>query len=622
MLRDFYRRMMRLGLTAGALLAGLVLGPALSLPLIGSLLVGGVGAWVARRSLNTYFDAKDAAEADGLSRSEARTVGRQAALRRGGWKQEGLPLDMTCDFVDGRRALFGAAGIDGLIRGERGLLSGEKYSFDVPDIRSAERLQSFLSRSDVSGSVTRSEDGRFEVSSSSLEDINTLAKEAFPKVRVEVEREVVRGCQYIVDGAASYEEAVERFRSDPSTGRYLGSYYSIKESLDGEVLPLRMDGTKVDAAVFPDGMKAGSYIVSEEEVTKVTGQMAVPANIAKEDYGEFANMHFSSRSPGVSVESFERLEDGTPEGVGRYFVKDVDGHPVALRDPGDPKILAEDGLKGYVLMPSEEQVTEFVNRGTLPEGTFVSVSAEPPRFDGEHGALVELDLQDKRVLAAVACGYGELPASVQAAMDRYGVDPDTLSYSCLVDKVRREGSAGLFLVSGLDEETVAESRFNGLRFSELEERLTSEDRLPLSYAKALEWSREAAEINYVNLEIDIGKMEMRISSSVGDGSTMKVERYPITDKDIESLSKRGAISKAESKELLMQLHPDYFRTFSDGKGQSVLEDPLGAFFRGEKPALKKDAKPVKGQEAAQKQERKRTLENKPPRTARKPKMGI
>lgn len=620
MLRDFYRRMMRLGLTAGALLVGLVLGPALSLPLIGSLLVGGVGAWVARRSLNTYFEAKDAAEADGLSRGEARTVGRQAALRRGGWKQEGLPLDMTCDFVDGRRALFGAAGIDGLIRGERGLLAGEKYSFDVPDIQSAERLQSFLSRSDVSGSVTRREDGRFEVSSSSLEDINTLAKEAFPKTKVAVEREVVEGRQYMVYGAASYEDALKKYQADPDSASYLGYYTSVRDTVDGVPQEARTDGSRVNKANYARGMRLGAYVIDVEDVTTLSGVVEVPANVGKESVAAYASGLLGIKTPGVSVASSERYAEGTPEGVSRYFIKDVARNRVDLRDPSDSAVLAEDRLKAYVIMRSEDQVKEFVGRGTLPKGTFVSISADAPSV-GEKDVVVELNLQDERVRRAVRYDAG-LTAGVQAVLDGYGVDPETVSYSCLVDKVRGGGSVGLFLDGELGEEVIADSRFNGLRFGELEDRLTDERFAELGYERAMQWSREAAEIKAVSIEIDVKNRVMRISSRVGEGRSVKVERFPMTEEQLDALSRRGAITRLESKELLMQLHPDYFKTFSDGMGQSLFDDPLGAFYRGEKPALKKDAKPVKGQEAAQKQERKRTLENKSPRAARKPKIGI
>ena len=139
----------------------------------------------------------------------------------------------------------------------------------------------------------------------------------------------------------------------------------------------------------------------------------------------------------------------------------------------------------------------------------------------------------------------------------------------------------------------------------------------------MQWSREAAEINAVSIEIDVKNREMRISSSVGEGRSVKVERFPMTEEQLDALSRRGAITRLESKELLMQLHPDYFKTFSDGKGQSLFDDPLGAFYRGEKPTVKKEQAVTR--QAAQTKTvavKRQQTEKAAPKPRRKTKLGL
>ena len=627
MFKNLLRTTFRIGVRAAVIVAAFAVGPFFALPALGSLVAGLVGARYVGKKVDGYMKASKEERAQqrealrGQAKSVASKVGRQTAFALGGWKVDGLPLDMTCDVVNRNEAVFGAAGIDGLIRASRSLLGKEEYSFDVPDLESATRLQSFIERTDVNGKVSRNGDGTFSVTTSTAVEANMLAKEAFPKTKVAVEREVVEGRQYIVYGAASYEDAMKKYQADPDSASYLGYYSSVRDTVDGVPQEASTDGRRIDKSNYADGMRVGAYVINVEDVKTLSGVVEVPANVGKESLAVYASGLLGTKTPGVSVASSERYAEGTPEGVSRYFVKDVDGHRVDLRDPSDGAVLAEDGLKAYVIMRSEDQVKEFVGRGTLPEGTFVSISADAPAV-GEKDVVVELDLQDERVLRALRYDAG-LPASVQVALDGYGVDPDTVSYSCLVDKVRRDGSVGLFLDGELGEEVVADSRFNGLRFGELEDRLTDERFVELGYERAMQWSREAAEINTVSIEIDVKNREMRISSSVGEGRSVKVERFPMTEEQLDALSRRGAITRLESKELLMQLHPDYFKTFSDGKGQSLFDDPLGAFYRGEKPTVKKEQAVTR--QAAQTKTaavKRQQTEKAAPKPRRKTKMGL
>ena len=626
MFRNLLRTLVRYGARAGIFLLAISAGPVFALPMLGSVALGGLGAWYVGKKVDEFVGDGSESPKEARARrreqllSASQRIGREAAFLRGNWKIDGLPLDMTCDRVSGREAVFGAAGIPGLIRASRSLLGKEEYSFDVPDLETASRLRSFMERSGIEGNVSRSEGEGFTVTAFSLNDVNILAKEAFPRKKVNIEREVVEGRQYLVTGVRSYEEAVQKYQSDPLSAEYVSYYSSVRDTVDGVLQPPLANGTKVDKSMYPDGLPAGSYIVSEEQVSRLSGQLDIPADVDRKNYGTYVSKYFESGTSGVSSEQSERLENGTPEGLSRYFVKDVDGHHVEVRNPNDKSVLFDDALKAYVVLYSEEQVTEFINRGTLPEGTFVSVSAEAPKTK-DSAVVLELDLQDERVLNAVHF-EPELPASVQVALDGCGVEQDIVSYSCLVDKVRSEGSVGLFLGSEIGEDVIADSRFNGLRFSELEDHLTSDKSLELGYERAMQWSREAAEINSVKIEFDVKNMEMKVMSSVGASSSVKVERYPLSEQQLESLSVRGAVSRQEAKDLLMQLHPDYFKTYSDGNGGSLLEDPLGSFFRGEKPKVKKGVSSTHKATPAKKAEVRQQAKPASSRPRRKTKLGV
>lgn len=572
-------------------------------PLFLGLAVGIVGSRLGARFVDSRFEDKAAGPERSRTASSAKRMGRESVLKFHGWNVEGLPLDMTFTSVSSRQAQLGAAGIDGLITAKKPIF-GKDASFSFPVDRSevATKLQGYIESSGIDAKVKRDGVGGFIVSSGSLEAMNTLAKMAYPQRNVAVERELVHVQQYVVEGAKSFEEAKAMLEADRSAGRLLSSYVSMQDTVNGRKGEPVLNGTPVNGELLNGEIHLGAYVVNLEEVSVIKGSMEVPADIEPKDYVSYAEVHFDSGRPDTSVDVSERLTDGTPEGLERYFIYETNGHHVQLRNPESIDTMLEDGLKAYVVFGSAEAFGAALNGGKLAEGTFVSISSAKPDVGADRFVL-ELDLADHRVRDLIS-RYSDLPASVQVELDRLGVDAGIVDYSLIVDRVRRDGSVGASLSGELPGDVLCDGRVNGTMVSMLQERLTDGSLYDLDVEKAIEWTKDASQIKFVNIEVDVVRSELRITSIVGEEGFRKTERLPLSENDIESLSRRGSLSKAQMKDLLIQLHPDYFKTYSTASGESIFKEPMAAFISGTKPVLSADGK---------KQEKTRTKTLKPVR---------
>ena len=578
----FWQKLLRFVVKGAAYALGIGL-LAVGGPLILGAVVGFGGSYVLGRAYDRAIEGSAGRER-GVGGVRSRGMGRESFLKLRGWNFNGLPLDMTLDSVDGRTARLGAAGIDSLITAKKSLLGTDaEFSFPLPGRESAMRVNELIEKNAIDARIVRGKDDSLSVVCSSLATANSLAKTAYPKHKAEVTREVNHVLQYVVSGAKDFAEAKAMLEADPECGRLVGSYVSTRDSVNGFRGGEQVSGGPVDGPALGGELPVGSYVVNVCEKSLMKGTLQMPATVVGSDMAAYSADHFDSSVPGATVSGSVDYSDGTPEGLGRYFVHEVSGHHVELRDPALPGVAAEDGLKAYVVFPDSDSLAGIMNAGTLAEGTFVSISKSAPVV-GAGKYLLELDMADPRVRDAVSKQVA-LPASVQVSLDLLGVEPGTIEYSRIVDRVRREGSVGLSLAKGLGEDVLFDARIMGVPFGELSERLCDERMVDLDVDKALQWAKDASEINYVNVEVDVARAELRISSSVGSGATVKTERLPLTDDDIASLSRRGTISRTEMKDLLIQLHPDYFKTYSSPDGRSVFADPMRSFLRGEKPSL-------------------------------------
>ena len=580
-------------------------------PLFLGLAVGVVGSRLGARFVDSRLEDKVSGSERPRTASSAKRMGRESVLKFHGWNVDGLPLDMTFSSVNSRQAQLGAAGIDGLITAKKPFFGTEAmFSFPVERGEVAAKLQGYIESSGVEAKVARDGAGGFIVSSGSLEVVNALAKMAYPQRSVAVARELVHVQQYMVEGAKSFEEARAMLEADRSAGRLINSYVSMQDTVNcmqGEPI---LNGSPVNAEFLNKEIHLGAYVVNIEEVTDMKGSMEVPADVEPKDFVSYAEVHFDSGRPDTVTDVSERFVNGTPEGLERYFIYETNGHHVQLRNPESIDTMLEDGLKAYVVFGSAEALGVALDEGRLAEGTFVSISSSRPDV-GVGRYVMELDLADHRVRDLISRN-SDLPASVQVELERLGVDAASVDYSLIVDRVRRDGSVGASLSGELSEDILCDGRVNGTMVSMLQERLTDERLYDLDVEKAIQWTKDASQIKFVNVEVDVVRSELRITSIVGNDGFRKTERLPLSDNDIDSLSRRGSLSKAQMKDLLIQLHPDYFKTYSTVSGESIFKEPVAAFISGTKPVLTADGR---------KQEKARTKALKPVRQ-KGPKLSV
>lgn len=616
--RNVLKNLIKWGLFGAALVLSFVGAPVVL------ALAAGTTALFSGRIADRFMSNSPDESGNGPKQPKAKArsrAGRESLLRWHGWNFQGLPLDMTLGFVNGRQAHFGAAGIDNLILAKKSFFgSSAEFSFSLKDSDAALHMRDYIEEKGIEAKVHRNADGGFCVKASDVEVINALAKEAYPKRNVMIERKMEHVKQFLVKGAGSFEEAKAMLESDPDCGEYLNSYYSFSNIVDGRKGVLNVNGRSFTAEDYGGSLPVGSFIVDMSEKTTIRGSMDIPGDMKEKNLDGFVSQHFDSSLPGVEQNTEVLYRDGTPEEVPRYFVYEANGHHVELRNPEDIDVLQADHLKAYVVLSSAEALQEILESGSIPVGSFVSVSVGKPDI-GAGKYLLELDMSDVRVrdsLSKLSC----LPASVQVDLDKAGIDPSVVQYSLIADRVMREGSIGLQFGSDVPEDVFSTGRINGLDVSELSDRLSNGRLYDLGVDKALEWAEDASRINYINLEVDAVKAEMRITSSVGSPGTTKVERLPLTEDDIASLSKRGAISRTEMKDLLIQLHPDYFKTYSKDGGKSIFTDPISSFLHGEKPKLIEKKSTVKSEMKVKKTEKKAVVNQKrTPHAGKGPKVG-
>ncbi len=526
------------------------------------------------------------------SQGESRGIG---SFLKSDWNRSSLPLDVSKDYDNGRSAIFTMAGIPGLVAASHGLLSRPEYSFELRDVATASSLEEHIRSNGIGAGMYRNDDGSFTVSAGDIATINGLAKRAFPPREVEVGRTVTRGRQYLVSGASSYEDAVEKLKSGHYRGRLVNDYTVSEDFIDGVSLPRRTQRSRLTASSLDENaVSAGDYLVTVEQVMQSSGKMSVPdvgGNVIDQDYFD---AHFRSNGPNMRQENSLIYSDGVAEGyvngkarAASRFIELEAGHKLAVIDPADRDAVAREDLKMYVIADSMDALKGLSSGHGIPSGTDVIVARKAPDVpDGSF--VIGLPLADGVLPSSVSL-KGSLPEDVYDYAEDVGVSREVLDFSRLVERATAPGSIGTeaVLKEPVSPDTMSAATVFGVPVVQFIERTENRDALmpELTRAEAERWAREAAEIKFVNFEIDKEKQVLRITSVIGDNG-VKTQEKPLSDeqiKSLESLGGVGSLSRTHMKDLLMQFHPDYFKTYSDSGGRSVLQDPMEAFIRGERP---------------------------------------
>lgn len=603
------------GLVRFAVIAAVILMPVLFFPVLaGAAAVYAYNAVRSRRAMEAS-QSQDESQGEGrTSRREQRREARreQARVReiqraqaveydpKKGWNVDALPFDMNASFMRGRKgvAYFDCAGIDGLVKG---VPDGRDvdYLFRVEDPAKARMLQEKAKMYNGAAKVERSGDAFF-VHASNAKAINDLAKEAFPPSRHEVTREVTQLRQYYVEGAKDYEDAKRIFEATRDRRVPDRTVHSQVDTVDGVQASRQSNGEPLDPASLPLGM----YVISETEVSTFKGKVSIPGNVEGDASVAAAIEAFepSNENRVASPDSGKvKISDGTPEKVGRY-VLDEYGRGVDVVRTDDP--LYRD-LHAYVVCQDVDELAAIVNGGELPKGALVVVDRRAPDLrDGQF--YIELEQGDD-VRSRLGI-QGEASPAFAAKCESLGVGAEQLEASLVMDEVSRNGYANARLK---DSVSLERAKVNGLPVNELAERLTN-DRLPkLDREAAGIWIKDASKIQAISVTVDPKRAEMRITSVVDN--CQKVETRKMTDKEVTEFSRRPGVTKSEMKDLLMQVHPDFFKSYSVG-GRSLYEDPVRDFIAGRKPAAVPELK-------AQMQEAKKR-QHKPVRKPSGPKRGV
>lgn len=545
-------------------------------------IVAGVGVYRLGNAIGKWQADKAAGRLD----SRPERAGLFGGVKRHYWRNN-IPVGMNINPRNDRNDVrtFEVNGMKDLITGKVSFWNGKvDYSFPAPvDNPAVGKLAAEFKSNGSHVSFDESSNGYETIHTDSPEAALALAKAAYPVKEADVKREVREVDQYIVNGA-TYEEALAKFKADRENGivhPIVSNYLSVSYSVDGKALEPVISGR-----IFGEGdkLRPGEWIINDERLTMSNGKVEMPVGVRQEDLPGIVVNSFSSASSGVSEVKSRSFEDGTGRVTARYLTDESLGRGNRIDFDLEHFAVSRKGndLKAYIVIPSMDVLQTLAGEGKLAKGSYIVVGTESP--DISQGKMaVELDFSNPVVRETVRL-QNPLDSETLSRGLQAGFSEADIEYSRLIERARSDG----YVTAGLTRDfDLSDTKVNGVPMNEFIDRLNNPHLLALEQSRQALWLQEAAKIQAVNVEVDAMKMEMRITSVVDGGS--KVEKYKLSEKEIQDFAKRGAIPKEEMKDFLMQIHPDYFRTYSDGNGNSIFADPVKDFLIGKKPTLAADA---------------------------------
>lgn len=492
--------------------------------------------------------------------------------KKEGWKAEALPVDMTlnCPGKNMQSALLDVDGMKGIVRADYSD-EGTRFSLLLKDDSRVKAAQQVIRDHRLSGSVFRSDSGECYFISDSPEAAAAVARAAYPSSSVDYKREVTHNRQYIVEGCASYEEALEKFKLEPDKYPVRNSSVSVKETV-GSFSRESQSGQLLDKASIVS-LPTGAYVITESTVSEDSATVRVPGDLSSvEDIRRYAVEQVSSLNAERTSSLKSSYSNGTPEGV-------TPGNDVELSPVSGPAVesLLKGGVKAYVVVDTATEAARLSEQGLFPRGANISIGTELPEIEGKY--VVSVDISS----------VGDM-LKLRGADDLSSAHSDA-EYLGMKDDIVRNGYASVRLGDSL---SLGDARINGtLAASEVASRVRNSSLDVLDDRELSLWMKDAAQIESVQIKIDSRSGEMRVTSRVGGQE--RVETRPLSTDEIRSLEKRGTISSAEMKDFLMQSHPSYFETYravrssSSVQPKSVYKDPVSDFIAGRKPERAKTA---------------------------------
>lgn len=544
-----------------------------------------------RRAQNPYFDG-----------------------RHGSWNLGSVPPAMRPAVGPGASDVqkFSVDGMkDVIVARARGFSGGKKepevdFAFTVKDSRVAERLHSAVNGKEFAekygpgagsfryDSASDTFEFMFRDPSAAVE----MVRMAYPRGTVEIEmnRDVTR--QYVVRGCASFEEAARRV-GEAGASLLPSNVYSVTGVTVGGVTDVTREGSRLS----PDSVEAGTYVVDVTENSRCGGKMLHAgevdgAAVARARFrlaAEAAGCPVVDAEPGTEIAAKPGAEpvvsDGLAGGAAARHIE-VDGMRIPVLDAGQAAgLLGSPGCA--VRVHGVDGLRNLSGRGGILPGDTVDLSLASDGGPATYNVTVGStpDLLKKLTPSSLAD---------EEARARYAgiLTEEEISSSLVAGRLRSEGRSVARSESAVN---LSEMYVDGVPAEEVRDRL-SNGRLPAlsDDARMKAWLEDAAHIKSVTCSVDAGERMMTVTVQVDNVVT--TENTKLTDDDLRSLSKRGKIDSAELKDMIMQEHPDFFRTYSDGKGNPVVKDPVKSFLSGRKPEYVM-ASAKRGEEEARKAER-------------------
>lgn len=535
-----------------------------------------------------------------------------------GWNLLAFPADMkgNVNRSNDKEMFFNVAGAEDFVKGSVKRDGSVEYAFVTRNIDEARRAKEKLGM--FNGTVKMQDLGdAWLFTSDKAAAINSFAKEVYPQRKVNVERLDTEVKQYTVHDCKTYEEAVEKLRKNPDLFHPVHSYHELSNTIDGVTVKSNV-GYPLDEK-FMSSMPLGCFLVEMATTDAYKGQVTIPSALGLDAEGEkkFADLAFVSDKDSrweekCSVEA--EYKDVTPKDVSRFSIDDSDCILDIYNDETAAKQMRKDGFKAYVVCDSLREATDLVADGKIPANSLLIVDREKPQLgDGQFAVSVPIDSD---MLSRLAL-QGEASPSHAANFQNYGLNARDLEVSTMYDQLDSNGYGTFRVKDGID---ISKGKVNGLSVDEFAGRVVNGRLMNLNDEQMNQWLKDASMVQSVTITVDKKNAELQITSVVNN--TQLIEKRKLTDKELSDFVKRGEVSKAEMKDLLLQMHPEYFKTYSvNGKG--LFKDPVTDFLKGQKPkadqTLLQSQKKVLAQKKAQTQAVKQTQAPKP---AKKTQMKI
>ena len=581
-MNEFVKQLIRAVLIAGAVILAAVV-PWLFIP---AGFVAGITAGLFMQNIGRGNALREERRARKFQEKQFQNQLKEARIQKrdlyytkhDGWKVEELPHHLSVSAADRRSpdAVMDLAGMKGLVMAHHGQ-EGASFELRLRDGAKVEDVARQIEEKKYNAAIRRLENGTVVVVSDDPHAIASLGMTAYPFRGVDYRRELTHERQYVVSGCSSYDEALEKFRKNPEAYDVVNSRVSMRESIDGRPVSESVSGELLDK-VSVRSLPTDAFIITEASVVKEGASVMVPGDlIGAKEISEYASVKASGmRKEDMQTERTVSYSDGMPEGLVKK-----DGVAASIDNSVSASsvdaIISSDVVV-YLRCNSAEELERIARTGKLPAGCQAFVGKVPPVPSGDT-FVVSMPLKEVRdVLSCSSNGTRKPEDAEYKEMSRL------ISGGVPVEVTLRDDIAS-------DRLSIGTNGAGTLPLKELHDRLNHPGMDGLETERVGTWVKEASRIESVNINVDTLTNTMYVTSQVN--GIKKTEKVELTREEAlamhERLRNEGGYWSVEKKDVLMQSHPDFFKTYravrssASVQPKSIYKDPLRDFLSGRAP---------------------------------------